>query len=178
MLDKLYITPRQWLRILRWSLYALLLLLALLVQTVVLGNRTVFGVHPVFVPLVITCVCLREGPERGGTFALLASLFWQLSGAELGSVSILTLTVLPLLGSLLCRSVLANRFLPCLFCSLLTLFVDQSAIFLIRFFLNGLPGTEFVTRLLPCVLLSLCVQPVVYLLVKWIARIGDAYEST
>ena len=41
MLDKLYITPRQWLRILRWTLYAALFLLALLVQTVVFGNRTI-----------------------------------------------------------------------------------------------------------------------------------------
>ena len=38
MLDKLYITPRQWLRILRWTLYAALFLLALLVQTVEQAN--------------------------------------------------------------------------------------------------------------------------------------------
>ena len=38
MLDKLYITPRQWLRILRWTLYAALFLLALLVQTVVFAG--------------------------------------------------------------------------------------------------------------------------------------------
>ena len=72
MLDKLYITPRQWLRILRWTLYAALFLLALLVQTVVFGNRTILGAHPDLVAIVITCVCLREGPERGGTFALIA----------------------------------------------------------------------------------------------------------
>ena len=178
MLDKLYITPRQWLHILRWTLYSLLLLLALMVQTVVLGNRTVFGLHPVFVPLVITCVCLREGPERGGTFALLASLFWHLSGADMGSVSILVLTVVPLLGSLLCRKILANRFLPCLLFCLLTLFTDQSLIFLLKYFLDGLPGAYYTEQLLPCVLVSLCAQPLIYLLVKWIARIGDTYEST
>ena len=38
MLDKLYITPRQWLRILRWTFYAALFLLALLVQTVDLAE--------------------------------------------------------------------------------------------------------------------------------------------
>ena len=86
MLDKLYITPRQWLRILRWTLYAALFLLALLVQTVVFGNRTILGAHPDLVAIVITCVCLREGPERGGTFALIASLVWCLSGIDQGSV--------------------------------------------------------------------------------------------
>ena len=53
MLDKLYITPRQWLRILRWTLYAALFLLALLVQTVVFGNRTILGAHPDLVAIVI-----------------------------------------------------------------------------------------------------------------------------
>ena len=100
MLDKLYITPRQWLRILRWTLYAALFLLALLVQTVVFGNRTILGAHPDLVAIVITCVCLREGPERGGTFALIASLVWCLSGIDQGSVCLLVLTVLPVLGSI------------------------------------------------------------------------------
>ena len=104
MLDKLYITPRQWLRILRWTLYAALFLLALLVQTVVFGNRTILGAHPDLVAIVITCVCLREGPERGGTFALIASLVWCLSGIDQGSVCLLVLTVLPVLGSILCRA--------------------------------------------------------------------------
>ena len=134
MLDKLYITPRQWLRILRRTLYFLLLLLAILLQTVVLGNRTLFGTHPDLVPVVITCVCLREGAERGGTFALLGSLFWYLSGAEQGSVCIVALTVLPVVGSLLCRTMLAERFLPCLLVTLVTLFVEQTAIFLLKFF--------------------------------------------
>ena len=84
MLDKLYITPRQWLRILRWTLYAALFLLSLLVQTVVFGSRTILGAHPDLVAIVITCVCLREGPERGGTFALIASLVWCLSGIDQG----------------------------------------------------------------------------------------------
>ena len=103
MLDKLYITPRQWLRILRWTLYAALFLLALLVQTVVFGNRTILGAHPDLVAIVITCVCLREGPERGGTFALLASLVWCLSGIDQGSVCLLVLTVLPA-ARLLCHA--------------------------------------------------------------------------
>ena len=46
MLDKLYITPKQWLHILRWTLYALLFLLAMMLQTVAFGNRTLLGVHP------------------------------------------------------------------------------------------------------------------------------------
>lgn len=178
MLDKLYITPRQWLRILRWTLYCALLVLLMMLQTVVFGNRTIFGIHPDLVPLAITCVCLREGPERGGLFALLTSLVWCLSGVDLGSVRILILTVVPVLGSLLCRSVLENRFLPCLFFSLLTLFCEQAAMFLLKHFFGTLPAECFLKDVLPCVLISMVLYPAVYPTVKAIARIGDAYEST
>ena len=99
MLDKLYITPRQWLHILRWTLYALLFLLAMMVQTVVLGNHPIFGANADFIPVVIVCVCMREGPERGGWFALLTSLFWFLSGAANGSISIAILTIATLKDS-------------------------------------------------------------------------------
>ena len=179
MLDKLYITPLQWLRILRWTLYSLLLLLALLLQTVVFGGgRTLLGVQPDLVPVVIVCVCLREGAERGGTFALLASLFWHLSGAEYGSVCILVYTVLPVAGALVCRAMLAERFVPCLLTTLVTLFVGQAAVFLLKFFFEGLAGIYFLRRLLPCVLVSLLFQPVVYLLVRRIGKIGEKHEST
>ena len=178
MLDKLYITPKQWLRILRWTLYSLLLLLAILLQTVVFGNRRLFGTHPDLVPIVIACVCLREGAERGGTFALLGSLFWYLSGAEQGSVCIVTLTVLPVVGSLLCRTLLVERFLACLLITFATVFVEQTAMFLLKFFFDGLSGMFFLRELLPCVAVSLLAQPPVYWLVKRIAKIGESHEST
>ena len=53
MLDKLYITPRQWMRILRWSLYFLLVVAVMMLQTVLVGNRTVFGVKLDLIPLVL-----------------------------------------------------------------------------------------------------------------------------
>ena len=178
MLDKLYITPRQWLLILRWALYRLLFLTVMMVQTVVLGNRTVFGIHPSFVPVVISCVCLREGAERGGLFALIASVFWCLSGADQGSVSILVLTVVPVLGALLCRAVLINRFLPCLAISFLALCCDQALCFLLKYFLGQMSVSLFTQQLIPCVLVSILSQPLLYWLVKCIAKIGASYEST
>lgn len=178
MLDKLYITPKQWLHILRWCLYSLLFLFAMMLQTVVFGNRTLLGAHPNFVPVVIACVCLREGPERGGLFALLASLFWCLSGIDYGTVSLAVLTVVPVLGSLFCKAYLCNPYIPCLIICFLTLFVEQGIIFFLRSFFGNLAGSRFFTDLLPCVLVSLLSQPLVYFTVKRIERIGDPYEST
>lgn len=177
MLDKLYITPKQWMHVLRWTLYTLLLLLAMMIQTVVLGNHTILGIHPDFVPVVIVCVCMREGPERGGTFALLGSLLWALSGADMGSICIAVLTVVPVIGGLLCRAVLVNRFVPCLVMTVLALLLEHTIVFLINFFFNGMAGILFLTDVLPCVLISAAVQPLVYLVVKRIEKVGDAYES-
>lgn len=177
MLDKLYITPRQWLRILRWALYAVLFVTVMMVQTVVLGNRTVFGIHPDLVPIVITCVCLREGAERGGLFALLASLFWCLSGTDSGSICILVLTVLPVLGCLLCSALFTNRYLSCLLFSFLTLACEQILIFTVKYFLDGIAGELFLQQLVPCVLVSILTQPLLYWLVKCIGKIGASYES-
>ena len=154
-----------------------LFLLALLVQTVVFGNRTILGAHPDLVAIVITCVCLREGPERGGTFALIASLVWCLSGIDQGSVCLLVLTVLPVLGSILCRAVLANRFLPSLLVCFVTLAVEQGLILLMKHFFAGV-AWEQAGRALRCLLVTLPVQPAVYGLVKCIAKIGEYHEST
>lgn len=177
MLDKLYITPKQWLHILRWTLYSLVVLLAMMLQTVVQGNPPLLGVRLDLVPAAIVCVCMREGPERGGLFALLSSLIWCLSGADHGSISIAVLTVIPVLSGLLCRTVLVNRFVPCLLTTLIALFLEQGTVFLLSYFLDGMAGFLFYTKLLPCVFLSLLSQPVIYLLVKRIEKIGDAYES-
>ena len=178
MLDKFYITPRQWMHFLRWCLYAFLLLIAILVQTVVLGNHTLFGAKPDFVPVVITCICLREGAERGGLFALFGSIFWALSGADMGSVYIITLTVLPILGALFCKRYLSSRFLPCLILSFLTLFIHHNITFLLKYIYENIAGDLYFTRMIPCILVSLIAQPLFYWLAKCIEKIGDAYEST
>ena len=177
MLDKLYITPRQWLHFLRWSLYSALFLLAMMLQTVVFGNRSFLGVHPDLVPVVITCVCLREGAERGGLFALLASVFWALSGVDYGSLQILMLTVLPIVGSLLCSRLLSNRFFPAFFWNLFTLWVLHTVIFAFQSAFSATDGGLYFTRLLPCVCISALLHPVFYYIVKCIEKIGDKYES-
>ena len=177
MLDKFYITPKQWLHILRWSLYALLFLVAMMVQTVVFGNRLVFGTKPLLTPVVICCVCLREGAERGGIFALVASLFWCFSGVEYGPVGIVVQTVVPVLGTVLSRGILSSRYIPCLLITFLALLAEQCIVYALKLFSDLAQPRLFFTVLLPCVFVSLLFQPVIYILVKQIEKIGDPYES-
>ena len=177
MLDKLYITPRQWMRFLRWCMYSLLLLAAILAQTVIFGHRTLLGGRPDFVPVVITCICMREGAERGGLFALLGSIFWALSGADMGSVYIIVLTIVPILGVVFHKRYLSAHFLPCLVLCFLTLFVHHNVAFLLKYIYNGISESLYFDRLLPSIFVSLLAQPIFYWLTKCIQKIGDAYES-
>ena len=129
-------------------------------------------------PLSSPASACARARKRGGTFALIASrLVRRLSGIDQGSVCLLVLTVLPVLGSILCRAVLANRFLPSLLVCFVTLAVEQGLILLMKHFFAGV-AWEQAGRALRCLLVTLPVQPAVYGLVKCIAKIGEYHEST
>ena len=63
MLKYFHLTKLQWQGVLKWSLYGLLTLLVLLLQTVVLAKLPVLGIKLTPLPALIGCVCVREGPE-------------------------------------------------------------------------------------------------------------------
>lgn len=88
-------------------------------------------------PLSSPASACARARSAAGTFALIASLVWCLSGIDQGSVCLLVLTVLPVLGSILCRAVLANRFLPSLLVCFVTLAVEQGLILLMKHFFAG-----------------------------------------
>ncbi len=177
MLEKFYITPGQWRHIFRWTLYTLLFLTALIVQTVILGKDGFLGQYPDIVAVVIITVCMVEGPERGGLFALLTSTFWALSGIDRGALQILFLTILPILCCYFSRRIFSITYIPDLISCALILFVTNSVVFFLKIFYDAIPSHMFFTRLLPGILVSLLFQPLIYWLVKSMEKIGDPYET-
>ena len=173
MFRHLHLTKLQWLGILKWSLYGLLTLVVLLLQTVVLTQLPVFGVKLSPLPILIVCVCIREGPEKGGVYAILATLFWCLSGADFGTLSVAVLSVGAILSAVLCRAVLTLRFLPAALCCLAVSLVNESLIFVFKLILPPAVALSNYWRiLLPTVALSMLFMPIHYALVKLIGRIG------
>lgn len=172
MLKYFHLTKRQWLGILKWSLYALLFLLVLIIQDVILAKHPPFGIKLKLIPVYIVCVCVREGPERGGLFALLASVFWCLSGADYGNLSVAILPVGSILGAVLCRAVLTVRFLPTFLCCAAVCLVNDSVIFAFKLVLTAISPGQYYKVLLPCVGLSLLSVPVLYFVVKAVSRTG------
>ncbi len=173
MFKYFHLTKLQWQGILRWSLYGLLTLLVLLLQTVVLSQLPVWGAKLTPLPALIVCVCVREGPEKGGLYALLASLLWCLSGADYGNLSLAVIPVGAMLSAVLCRAVLTLRFLPTALCCLAVTLANAAVIFVFKLILPPTIALENLWRvLLPGAALSMAFVPLHYLLVKLIGRIG------
>lgn len=177
MLDKFYITPGQWRHFFRWTLYSLLFLSAMILQTVIWGDDGFLGQNPHVVAVVILTVCMVEGTERGGLFALLTSTFWALSGIDRGALQILCLTTLPILSVYWTRKLFSISYIPDLLSCGLILFITNTVDFLLRMFYDGVPGHMFFTRLLPGIGVTLLFQPLIYWLVKSMEKIGDPYEA-
>ena len=172
MLKQLHLTRRQWLGILKWTLYALFFLFVMIVQTVILARLPIFGIKLTLVPLVLVCVCIREGPERGGVFALLASTVWCLSGADYGNLSIVLLTFCAVLSSVLCIAVLLRSFWTGAVCCLLTMVIHEGGILLFKVLLGRIAPSNLWRVVLPGVALSMLAYPLIYLIVKLIGKSG------
>ena len=158
--------------VVKWVVYSLLFLLVLTLQDVVFSRLPVFGARFHLIPILITCVCLAEGAESGGIFALCAGLYWALSGADLGYVSIVLLTFCGVGSALLRDHLLLDRLSTCLLCCLGTLLLHDTVIFLLHLFLGGVEWSRFYRVLLPGVLISMIFCPVFYALTRKIRKIG------
>lgn len=177
MLEKLRLTPRQWKSIGKWCLYAVLFLVVMMFQTVCLGNVRFWGTSLSLLPIVCCCICLKESPDNGGVFVLAASLVWCLSGADFGSLAVALWTGLSVFSAIVCRVLLNNRFLPCAVCSFLTLLCHESVCFLAKYLFDHAQAIHYLTKVLPCVGLSMLFYPVLYLAASGISKIGGSYGT-
>lgn len=175
MLEKLHITARQWKTVIKWAVYTALFLFVMLFQTVCLGNVRFWGVSCSLLPILLVCICIREEPGSGGLFALIMSLIWCLSGADFGSISIFVLTIGGIFVGIMCRVAINQRFLPCALCCFAISLIHESAIFLLKLLFSGVEPIFWLKRALPCAVLSMVAYPLLYLIVKWISRIGGSH---
>lgn len=172
MLKHFHLTRRQWKSLLKWTFYSLLFLLVLVIQDVILAKHPLLEIKLHVVPLLIVCVCIREGPEGGGLFALLAALFWCLSGADYGNLSLAVVPIGSILAAVLCRAVLTVRFLPTLLSAFVISLLNETVIFVFKVVLTGLPLSNWPEILLPGLLLSMPALPLFYFAVKGIHKTG------
>lgn len=173
LLDKLYITPKQRLSILKWALLGLVLLLLSVLQDVVLCRFRLFGATTDLVPCAIILICIMEGVENGCVFAFASSLIYQFSGSAPGMYAMVFLTFLAVFAAIFRQSYLQKGFGAAFFCTAGALVIYEFLLFLMGVFL----GLTFPGRIAGFLItggLSLISIPLLYPLVLFIGSIGGS----
>ena len=169
--DRLYLTKKQRRELLKWSLYALLLLALSVLQDVLLSRVRFFGVTTELVPVGIFLICLLEGLESGSVFALVASCMYQFSGTPGGTYSIVFITFLCVLVTMLRQAYLQRGFGSALLLTALAMVLYELLSLFIGAFL-GLTAFSRITGFLLTAGLSLVAVPAVYPIALSIGKIG------
>ncbi len=171
LLSKLYLTRQQRKTILKWTLYALALLVLSLLQDVILCRMDVFGASTDLVPVCILLISILEGPQKGSVFALAASVVYLFSTAAPGAYALVLLTFLGVLASIFCQAYLQKGFGTVGICTALALLLYELAVFAMGLFL-GLTVPGRVVGFLITSALSWVSIPVLYPICAAISAMG------
>lgn len=169
--DRLYLTKKQRRQLLKWSLYALLLLALSVTQDVLLSRIRLFDATTELVPVGIFLICLLEGLETGSVFALVASCIYQFSGTPGGTYSIVFITGLCVLVTMLRQAYLQKGLGSAFLLTALAMLLYEGMTFGIGAFL-GLTLASRITGFLLTAGLSLVAVPAVYPIALSIGKIG------
>lgn len=171
LLSKLYLTKRQRQSILKWSLYALLLVILSVLQDVLLCRLQLFGAATELVPCGILMICLAEDMEYGSVFSLIASCLYLFSGSAAGYHTIVLLTFLCVYLTYFRQSYLRKSFSATMLCTAAGVLAYELLVFLFSVFL----GQTRISRIgvsLTTALLTLICAPILYPLIRGISTIG------
>ena len=170
-LKKLYLTPLQRKRLLKWGLISLVLVVLSLLQDVVLSRVSIYEATFDLVPCGILLCAMFFDPEKTGIFTLVSSVLYYFSGTAPGVYTIVLLTGL---GTLLCifrTSYLQRRFSALLLCAVAGMFTYEMMVFAVGIFFNHTTWDRIGIFAL-CGLLSIAVMPALYPVFASISNIG------
>ena len=171
LLGKLYITKLQRLKILRWTLLSVLLVVLSVLQDVVLCKLNVFGATTDLVPAGILLLTMLLDPEEGAVFSLVASTFFYFSGAAPGPYAIALLTGLGTVANIFRHGYLRVGFPTTFFCAAFSVMAYELLVYVTGSFLQLTLASRFVVF---CVTggLSVAVLPILYPAFLSIGKIG------
>ena len=176
-LSKLFLTRLQRLVLLKWGLYALVLLVLSVVQDVLLSRVRLFGATTELVPVGIFLICLAEGVENGSVFSLVASGLYLFSGTAAGYYSVVLITLLCVVVTLFRQSYLQKGFAAAMLCTAFGVLVYEMTVFFLGVFLEMTTWARLTSHFLTGVY-SLAFAPVLYPLVNGISTIHGNQDAT
>lgn len=161
ILSKLFLTRNQRRGLLKWVLYALVLVVLSVLQDVLFSRFRLLGGTTELVPCGIFLICIMEGVERGSVFSLVAAFCYLFSGSAAGYYSVVFITTLAVVVTAFRQSYLQRGFGAAALCAAAAMIVYEIATFLITVFLGLAPWAAFPGALLTAAL-SLVAVPVLY----------------
>jgi rod shape-determining protein MreD len=171
-LGKLYLTPQQRKQLLRWLLFAVLLVVTSVVQDVVLCRMQIFGATTDLVPLVIILICVQIGADRAAIFSLIAAMLYKFSGTAPGYYSMALIPVLALLAAMLRQSYFRRSFGSVFLCVTAAIVLYEMLVLVCGLiFLNT--TSQRALRFLATGLLSAATCPILYSITKAIDNIVE-----
>ena len=171
LLGKLFLTQNQRKILLKWVLYALVLLGLSVLQDVLLCRVRIFGATTELVPMGIFLICLAEGAQRGSIFVLIASCLYLFSGTAAGNYTIVFITAYGLIVTCLRQAFLQKSLSATMLCAAVAMVLYEFSVFLMGLFFGmttfGRIGGFFVTALL-----TMIAAPILHPLILKISNIG------
>ena len=170
-LSKLYLTKLQRQAILKWFLYGLVLLILSVIQDVILCRFRLNGATTELIPCGIMLICILEGAEQGGLFALIASVLYLFSGTGAGPHVVLLITVLSIVACALRQGYLQKSFSSAMICLIPAVALYELGVFAVALFL-GLTRPDRLIGFAITAGLSLLAAPILYPILVSIGSIG------
>ena len=170
-LKKLYLTPLQRKKLLKWGLISAVLVVLSLLQDVVLSQISIYGATFCLVPCGILLCAMFFDPETAAVFTLISSTVYYFSGTAAGVYSIALIT-LP--GTQLCifrRGYLQRCFSALYLCASIGMMAYELLIFAIGCFVGNTFPARFGVFMLTGGL-SVAVMPLLYPVFLSISNIG------
>ncbi|MBQ8622003.1 MAG: hypothetical protein IJ422_06785 [Oscillospiraceae bacterium] len=169
--NRLYLTKKQRLSLLKWILFGLVLLVLTVLQDVVLCRFRIFGATTDLVPCAILLSAVLLGSDTGSVFCLIAACFYDFSGSAPGTYVIPLLTILGIGITIFRQSFLRQSLSAAMVCTAASVVAYELLIWAMGLFL----GQTYLGRL-PFFLLtaglSLLAAPVLYPILRSIGKIG------
>ena len=157
----------------KMALYAVILIVAELLQTSVFGSMS-FGLVPSVMPVAVSCISVCEGAERGSIFGLAGGCLWAWSTrlTFYGAWCILLLTATGILAGIITDRYLLQGIKTALSISAGALLLTDGLYTIYGIFSGSIPPYVFFTVFLPEALIGLVLCLVIYPITAHISRIG------
>lgn len=170
-LSRLMPTKKQRKKLLKWSLYSLLVLVLSLLQDVLLCKVRILGTTTDLVPCSIMLICMLEGAQRSSIFCVTAALIFVASGSAPGYYVMPVLTIIAMAVTMFRQGYLRLSFGTVLVCLAVALFAYEMTVFCVEWLSGRLLPSRITAFSLKAVL-SLAVVPLLYPMAAAIEKIG------